>query len=88
MIVSDIRRKTDIQFFNDNKYNILTIRIQASDDTRIQRGWKFVAGIDDVPSECDLDDYDKWDYHISNDANDDNEIFLNKLIDIVRKAIE
>ncbi|XP_047029138.1 probable phosphomevalonate kinase [Helicoverpa zea] len=66
-IVSDIRRKTDIRWFKE-KYGeqIRTIRIIADEDTRKQRGFQFKSGVDDVASECNLDDYTDWDLVIDN----------------------
>ncbi|KOB78431.1 Phosphomevalonate kinase [Operophtera brumata] len=66
-IVSDVRRKTDIRWFKETYIDLIrTIRISADDDTRIFRGYVFRAGVDDVMSECDLDDYTEWDLAISN----------------------
>ncbi|PZC85250.1 hypothetical protein B5X24_HaOG202435 [Helicoverpa armigera] len=66
-IVSDIRRKTDICWFKE-KYGdqIRTIRIIADEDTRKKRGFQFKSGVDDVASECNLDDYSDWDLVIDN----------------------
>lgn len=67
-IVSDIRRKTDIKWFEDNYPNrVKTIRIKANDEIREKRGWKFTQGVDDVTSECDLDDFSNWDLEIINE---------------------
>lgn len=45
-IVSDIRRKTDIQWFTENFKDICkTIRIESDDSIRIERGWTFVTGM-------------------------------------------
>ncbi|XP_047996071.1 probable phosphomevalonate kinase [Leguminivora glycinivorella] len=66
-IVSDIRRKTDICWFKEIYGDLIrTIRITADEDTRVKRGYKFKEGIDDVASECDLDDYTPWDLVIDN----------------------
>ncbi|XP_031832314.1 phosphomevalonate kinase [Nomia melanderi] len=70
-IVSDVRRKTDIQWFMENFQGIAkTIRIVSDDDTRKKRGWFFVPGIDDSETECNLDDVSTWDLEVIN--NDDN----------------
>ncbi|XP_055713057.1 phosphomevalonate kinase isoform X2 [Phlebotomus papatasi] len=67
-IVSDIRRKTDILWFQENyPSQMLRVRVECSDSTRTSRGWKFQSGIDDAESECDLDNYSKWDHIINND---------------------
>ncbi|CAB3387800.1 Hypothetical predicted protein [Cloeon dipterum] len=68
-IVSDARRKTDLKWFRENFGSILkTVRVTADDDIRIQRGWNFTAGVDDVASECDLDDISGWDWTVSNNG--------------------
>lgn len=69
-IVSDVRRKTDIQWFEENYSEIVRkIRITADDNTRKARGYNFQCGVDDVASECDLDDYNDWDLVINNGDN-------------------
>lgn len=65
--MSDIRRKTDIQWFKETYGDIVrTIRIVADEETRKSRGFQFTPGIDDVASECGLDDYVDWDLLINN----------------------
>ncbi|VDM56076.1 unnamed protein product [Angiostrongylus costaricensis] len=56
VIISDCRRPTDIEYFKSN-YPILTVRVDASTEERELRGFRFVQGIDDMPSECGLDSY-------------------------------
>lgn len=85
--MSDIRRKTDIKYFQEEKLNIRTIRIEASDEVRKGRGWIFENGVDNVQSECDLDDFDHWDYKVSNDGKEDIQLFLTKLVDAVRAEV-
>lgn len=80
VIVSDIRRKTDIKFFRDHGYNIKTIRINADDDVRKARGWIFENGVDNVQSECDLDDVQQWDLKIENDGTQDIETIVNQIV--------
>lgn len=87
VIVSDIRRKTDIKYFREEKLNIKTIRIEASDEVRKERGWIFENGVDNVQSECDLDDFNHWDYQITNDGTQDIEQFLTELVNAVRAEI-
>lgn len=43
-IVSDIRRKTDIQWFKENYTNLKNIRILADLEVRKKRGWVFTPG--------------------------------------------
>nr|CAD7597752.1 unnamed protein product [Timema genevievae] len=69
-IVSDIRRKSDLQWFRENFSNVVKcMRMTASDDIRTQRGWVFTPGVDDVESECGLDDVTDWDWLIYNNGD-------------------
>ncbi|XP_039954134.1 probable phosphomevalonate kinase [Bactrocera tryoni] len=84
VIVSDVRRKTDIKYFHENYGSlVLTIRINTKDTVRVERGWVFTNGVDDVPSECDLDDYNQWDVVLQNNCMSDGasciEILKDKL---------
>lgn len=66
-IVSDIRRKTDVQWFKENYGSLVkTIRLVADEETRIERGFQFKNGVDDAISECGLDDFNEWDVIIDN----------------------
>lgn len=45
-IVSDVRRKTDIQWFTENFGDICkTIRINCPEEVRQKRGWVYTLGI-------------------------------------------
>lgn len=45
-IVSDVRRKTDIQWFIENYGDICkTIRIVCSEEVRQKRGWIYTLGM-------------------------------------------
>ena len=58
-LVCDARRKSDMEFFEHNFGNcLLTVRIEASKDVRMARGWIFQPEIDNSPSECGLDDHE------------------------------
>ena len=83
VIVSDIRRKTDIEFFRSNGYNIKTVRINTSEDIRRNRGWVFESGVDDVHSECDLDDVTQWDLVIENDGLHDVDAIIEKILTLI-----
>ncbi|KAK7871846.1 hypothetical protein R5R35_006440 [Gryllus longicercus] len=87
-IVSDARRKTDIKWFHENYKNVKNIRIFTSDDVRKQRGWTFTEGIDDAPSECDLDDFTSWDFEIENNGNTGNlEESLNLILQLIKQEV-
>ncbi|KAL9901199.1 probable phosphomevalonate kinase isoform X1 [Glossina fuscipes] len=81
VIVSDIRRKSDIKYFKEC-YNgkVLIVRITCSEETRIKRGWIFRHGVDDVESECDLDDYENWDLTVENNGHLDGDEIINLII--------
>ncbi|EDV98759.1 probable phosphomevalonate kinase [Drosophila grimshawi] len=72
VIVSDIRRKNDIKWFRENygQDMVKTLRLTSTEQRRKARGWQFTAGVDDVPSECDLDD-SSFDYVFANDEDGD-----------------
>ncbi|KAG5684797.1 hypothetical protein PVAND_014010 [Polypedilum vanderplanki] len=81
VIVSDIRRKTDIQFFRETFGNkIKLIRIVCNDNIRVKRGWTFQEGVDDIQSECDLDDWNEWDLLIENTGDRDAHEILDEII--------
>ena len=83
-IVSDIRRKGDIKYFKETFGDkIKTIRITTSDETRIERGWKFQEGVDDIESECGLDDHNEWDLQIQNENDSNLEEIVNKLTNLL-----
>ncbi|XP_076824653.1 phosphomevalonate kinase-like isoform X1 [Clavelina lepadiformis] len=65
-IVTDARRKTDVEYFKKNFSKVILVRVEASDEVRSERGWSFAPGIDDVESECGLDAGIDWDHIIIN----------------------
>lgn len=86
IIVSDIRRKTDITWFKEAfGGRVRTIRIYADDSVRSHRGWKHTQGVDDIQSECDLDDYFLWDLMIDNGDDTQTERSVRELLEFVVK---
>lgn len=73
-ILSDARRPTDVEYFKEysrtRNCSFYSIRISADLDTRVKRGWKFTVGVDDVDSECALDDYQSWSHMFENSSSD------------------
>eukprot|EP00123_Amoebidium_parasiticum_P015082 comp22776_c1_seq1/m.35631 comp22776_c1_seq1/g.35631 ORF comp22776_c1_seq1/g.35631 comp22776_c1_seq1/m.35631 type:complete len:192 (-) comp22776_c1_seq1:573-1148(-) len=65
-IVSDARRGTDLEYFQAH-YSTLSVRVEASEQTRQKRGWVFTKGVDDGESECGLDGR-QWDVVVTNDG--------------------
>lgn len=86
VIVSDCRRLTDYEFFTSN-YSTLTIRIEANENDRIQRGFKFVDGIDNAESECGLDDY-KYDLILRNFTGENLKSQIDSIVENVLKIID
>ncbi|KAL1490786.1 hypothetical protein ABEB36_013423 [Hypothenemus hampei] len=72
-LVSDIRRKSDVKWFKMNYSNLKLIRISADLEVRQTRGYTFTKGVDDVESECDLDDFKSWDLQLINNCQEDSE---------------
>ena len=71
LIISDARRPGDVAFFQENVPTVITVRVEASQDTRRARGWVFTGGVDDAESECGLDAYEPWDVVLHNDDGAD-----------------
>lgn len=73
-IVDDARYKEYniecIKKMFNNLWDIITIRVNASDETKEKRGW-IKSSYDSHICENDLDDYNKFDYIISNDGTFD-----------------
>lgn len=68
-IVSDARRITDLEYFKC-KYKTIHVRVVASEETRLKRGWTFVSGVDDAESECGLD-HENHDILVDNNGDAD-----------------
>lgn len=83
-IVSDVRRKTDMEWFKKTYgEKIRSVRIETDLETRKDRGWNFVEGIDDTIGECGLDDYDSWDLMINNNSDDTLKANLQSLVKLI-----
>ncbi|CAF0904314.1 unnamed protein product [Adineta ricciae] len=84
-IVCDIRRYTDIEFFR--KYfpkQLLLVRVEASIETRQNRGWVFTPNVDDSESECQLDENVRWSFIFSNNDSDNFETQMTHLIQMIQ----
>ncbi|XP_026228346.1 phosphomevalonate kinase-like [Anabas testudineus] len=69
-VVSDARRLSDLQWFwSKFPQQTLSVRVQCTEKTREQRGWRFTAGVDDAESECGLDSSVEFDWIITNEAD-------------------
>lgn len=88
VIVSDIRRKTDLQYFEETyEEKVKTIRVIASEETRRKRGWIFQDGVDNAKSECDLDDMTEWDLLLTNEEDTDPKDLLGKITNKIFRTI-
>ncbi|XP_042611667.1 phosphomevalonate kinase [Cyprinus carpio] len=89
-IISDCRRMSDVQWFHEEfPDKCVCVRVETSEQTRSQRGWRFTTGIDDAESECGLDEGVKFDCIIRNDGADDVlEKQLEGLLSLIRSREE
>uniref|UniRef100_T1JES9 Phosphomevalonate kinase n=1 Tax=Strigamia maritima TaxID=126957 RepID=T1JES9_STRMM len=70
-VITDIRRQTDLDYFqNSFGDKVKTVRITAEDNIRQQRHWAYTHGVDDAESECDLDNVSSWNWIVNNSGND------------------
>lgn len=83
-IVSDARRKSDVDYFRETYDKVVHVRINATEEVRRSRGWIFRPGVDDAESECGLDD-EEFDVLIQNDGNDHHR--LNSHVNSLREYI-
>ena len=86
-IVSDCRRKTDVQFFEElfGREQVRRIRIEASEGTRKRRGFVFQNGVDDAESECGLDNLDGgFDFVVQNDGIESEKQVLSSVIEWIK----
>ncbi|KAK1151639.1 phosphomevalonate kinase [Acipenser oxyrinchus oxyrinchus] len=89
-IVSDARRRSDVEWFRCRyQLQTRTVRVQASEESRRERGWVYTAGIDDAESECGLDQGVAFDWTISNDSDGPLlEEQLERVLRVVRDCLE
>ena len=73
-IISDWRFIEEYNYFYSLISSVVTIRINATEDTRRQRGYIFNESIDKGPSETSLDTYNKFKIVIDNDGTT-NELY-------------
>ncbi len=45
----------------------------------LTKNYELLQGVDDVASECDLDDFEDWDFVINNDTDSDAEIIFQNI---------
>ncbi|XP_004629859.1 phosphomevalonate kinase [Octodon degus] len=88
-LVSDTRRVSDIQWFQEAYGAVMqTVRIMASVESRQQRGWVFMPGVDDAESECGLDNFGGFDWVIENHGDEQQlEEQLENLLAFIRSRL-
>ena len=69
VLISDFRRKFEQTFFEKYYCNVLTLRINASESTRKNRGWNYDEVKDTRYTECELDDKMDWNFVFDNNDN-------------------
>ncbi|KAK6014498.1 putative phosphomevalonate kinase [Ostertagia ostertagi] len=85
VIISDCRRPSDIEYF-ESHYKTLKVRVMASYEERQRRGFEFVDGIDDMPSECALDEH-PHDFLIINDNSCDLEEQILAVVQKIQRVL-
>lgn len=72
LIVTDIRRLKDLEWFQKNSATApVILRIDASEEARKMRGCDPHPVKDQNPTEVELDDYNAWDARFDNSSNTD-----------------
>ncbi|XP_063296163.1 phosphomevalonate kinase [Pelobates fuscus] len=89
-IVSDARRKSDIDWFLSSYGAVTqTVRVVASEETRKARGWIYTPDIDDADSECGLDQGTSFDWVITNNGDQESlDEQLHKLMDFIHSKLD
>ncbi|XP_073819337.1 phosphomevalonate kinase isoform X2 [Musca autumnalis] len=80
IVVSDVRRMNDIRYFRETYGDkVVCVRLTCPEAVRVQRGFIYTTGIDDIESECGLDNFKNWDLILEND----NKLSSNNLIESI-----
>lgn len=82
-IISDARRKQDIEFFSKT-CDLTTIRLECNSEIRKERGWN-MSHIDDLESENGLDNYTSWDLKIKYHNIEDSKQIIDNIKNIIYK---
>lgn len=84
--VFDIRYPFEIECYERHNFNLVKIRINASEETKKKRGWVYDPKLDEDKSETGLNDYVGWDYVFNNDKDgvDNIDLFVKDVLDKVK----
>jgi len=66
-VVSDLRLRVEIGHLR-SRFALHVVRLVRSDASRAASGWRWTAGVDDHPTETELDDPALWDEQVPNDG--------------------
>ena len=90
-ILSDARRPSDVEYFRnyakENGHQFFAIRVSANEKTRENRGWIFTKDVDDVDSECALDEYKNWDFSFENSEGSNILLEIKVLVDKIKNHL-
>lgn len=84
IVITDFRFLNEDRFFRDNcDWDIITVRINASNELRESRGWRHNETIDNGQSETELDTYQNWNYIMDFETECEYEtLFMNFVISL------
>ncbi|CAL8088242.1 unnamed protein product [Orchesella dallaii] len=90
-ICTDCRHTRDYEWFQEFYSGCLKrVKIRADESVRTARGFKFTPGVDDGPSECDLDHVTNWDLVVTNNGCDEDNVeeSLTKITNWIKDALK
>jgi len=67
-VVSDLRLRVELEYLRP-RFALHVVRLVRSNASREGSGWRWTAGVDDHPTETELDDPALWDEQVANDGS-------------------
>lgn len=67
LLVTDLRLLSDLAQLKQH-FRVHVVRIERSDQLRQQSGWRYTPGVDDHPTETELDDAKLWSEVVRNEG--------------------
>jgi phosphomevalonate kinase len=67
-VITDLRLRGEVEYLR-SRFIVHVLRVQRPDPLRAAAGWRETAGVDDHPTETDLDDPALWDEVVANDGD-------------------
>ncbi|XWV25768.1 AGAP000338-PA-like protein [Tupanvirus soda lake] len=86
--IVDCRYEFEIEIYKELNIPLILVRINANNNTRERRGWKYDSCIDEHPSETNLDKYNEWHFMFQNDTDGDTNITEFTKNHLYRKMIQ